>query len=92
MIALHFRDSPGDLLPRPSRRSAGQNGDFGGPPLRPGGNPSRLPQLLMRTAPLSIHSFLINEAEYNTSMPKSQELFTIYGEFITFTIHWVNIF
>ena len=90
MIALHFRDSPGDILPRPSRRPAGQNGSFGGSPLRPGGNPSPLPQLLMHTAPLSIHSFLLNEAEYNTFTPKSQELFTIYGEIITFSRSCTN--
>ena len=66
MIALHFRDNPADLLRRTSILNSGSLEHFGGKPLQSAGNPFHVADVLMHTAPLSIHSFQLTLEVYHS--------------------------
>ena len=82
MIALHFRDSPADLLRRPSDQSPGSFKHFGGPPFPSAGNPfpswprySYVPHLYRFTI-FNLHK------EYITLTDKCQHIFNICPLFV----------
>ena len=65
MIALHFRDNPADILRRTSIYCPGDIKYFGDLPFPLAGNPFHMTNVLMRTAPLSIHDFQFTLGVYH---------------------------